>query len=104
MSKFFEDLKEGMEDIIKYRKGKLTLKSEFIEIPAPPEEYKPKDIRKIREKFHYSQGIFAKFLNVSTKTVQSWESGERSPSHAALRLLEVVDKGYYRPQIHQKHA
>lgn len=104
MSKFFEDLREGLEDIIKYRKGKLTLKSEFIEIPTPPEEYKPNDIKKIREKFHYSQGVFAKVLNVSTKTVQSWESGGRSPSHAALRLLEIVDKGYYSPKIYQKRA
>ncbi|NGX53208.1 MAG: hypothetical protein KR126chlam5_01521, partial [Candidatus Anoxychlamydiales bacterium] len=23
----------------------------------------------------------------------------RIPSHVAMRLLEIVDKGYYRPQI-----
>jgi putative transcriptional regulator len=100
MGKFFEGLKKGLGDALAYSEGKITLKSEFIEIPEPPGEYKAKDIKKIRENLHYSQSIFAKFLNVSTKTVQSWESGDRTPSHAALRLLEVVDKGYYRPHAH----
>ena len=36
-----------------------------------------------------SQAIFAQVLNVSTKTVQSWEQGQRKPSHAALRLIQV---------------
>jgi putative transcriptional regulator len=37
-----------------------------------------------------SQFVFASVLNVSVKTVQSWEQGERRPSHAALRLLEII--------------
>ena len=103
MGKFYEDLKEGFEEIIAYRKGKITLRSEKIEIPKPPKAYKAKDIKNIREKSDYSQGIFAAILNVSVKTVQSWESGERVPSHAALRLLECVDKGFYRPKLIQKN-
>lgn len=99
MSKLFKGLKKGLEEALAYSEGKITLKSELIEIPEPPEEYKSDDIRRIREKNHYSQGIFAKVLNVSVKTVQSWESGTRVPSHAALRLLEVIDKGFYQPQI-----
>lgn len=96
-NKFFEDLKEGLTDIVAYKKGKLTLRSEFIDIPKPPAMYKAKDIKRIREQANYSQGVFAKILNVSIKTVQSWECGERVPSHIALRLLEIVDKGIYRP-------
>ncbi|HSW72757.1 MAG TPA: helix-turn-helix domain-containing protein [Chlamydiales bacterium] len=103
-SKLFEGLKESLEEIIAYKKGKITLRSELIDIPEPPEDYKPKDIKRIREESRYSQGIFARVLNVSIKTVQAWESGERIPSHAALRLLEVVDKGFYRPKIHRKTA
>lgn len=96
MGKFFDDLKGSLEEVVAYKKGKLTLKSELIEIP-PPLTYNAKDIKKIRAKGPYSQGIFAKILNVSPKTVQAWESGDRSPSHSALRLLEIVDKGIYRP-------
>lgn len=104
MSKLFKGLKKGLEEALAYSEGKITLKSELIEIPEPPAEYRPKDIKRIREQSHYSQGIFAKVLNVSVKTVQSWESGTRVPSHAALRLLEVVDKGFYRPKIMRNRA
>jgi len=96
-SKFFKDLKAGLEDVVIYKKGTLTLRSENIEIPAPPAEYSAKDIKRIRLNSKYSQGVFAKILNVSIKTVQSWESGIRVPSHSTLRLLEIVDKGIYRP-------
>lgn len=94
---FFEDLKAGLEDALAHSQGKLHLRSEFIEIPEPPAEYKPKEIRSIREKCRYSQGLFARVLNVSIKTIQSWESGSRTPNHAALRLLEIIDAGIYRP-------
>ena len=96
-NKFFEDLKEGLKDIAAYKKSKLTLRSEHIDIPKPPARYKTKDIKRIRESGNYSQSVFAKILNVSIKTVQSWECGQRVPSHVALRLLEIVDKGIYRP-------
>jgi len=101
-NKFFEELKAGLEDAIAHSQGKLHLRSERIEIPAPPAEYKPKEIKIIRENSNYSQGLFAKVLNVSVKTVQSWESGDRAPSHVALRLLEIINKGIYRPEIFKR--
>ena len=36
-----------------------------------------------------SQGVFARVLFVSPKTVQSWEQGLRVPSMAARRLIHV---------------
>lgn len=102
MSKLFKALKKGFEEAIAHDQGKLDLRSEFIELPEPPIQYKAREIRKIREKNRYSQGIFAKVLNVSIKTVQSWESGQRVPSQSALRLLEIVEKGIYSPQVHRK--
>lgn len=101
-NKFFKDLKESLEEVLAHRQGKLDLYSEYIAIPEPPNKYKAKDIKKIREKNHYSQSMFALVLNVSKKTVQSWESGQRVPTHAALRLLEIVDKGIYKPEIIKK--
>ncbi len=102
MTKLFKILKKGLEQAIAHDQGKLELRSELIELPEPPTSYRAKEIKKIREKNRYSQGIFAKVLNVSVKTVQSWETGQRAPSQAALRLLEIVDKGIYHPQIHRK--
>ena len=104
MSKFFKELKTGLKEALAYTEGTLTLKSELIEIPGPPKEYSAKDIKRIRKSGKYSQGIFAKILNVSIRTVQAWESGARVPSHAALRLLEIIDKGFYRPLISKKAA
>lgn len=94
INKFYNDIKSQG-----HKAGKDTLRTEIIEIPEPPAEYSAKEIRKIREKGCYSQSIFVKVLNVSIKTVQARESGERFPRHAALRLLEIVDKGIYRPKI-----
>ena len=39
MGKFYDDLRESFEDILAYRKGKITLRSEFIELPELPLEY-----------------------------------------------------------------
>ena len=103
MSKLFKELKAGLEEAIAHKQGKINLRSISIEIPEAPAEYKPKQIKKIRENNNYSQSVFAKVLNVSVKTVQSWESGQRNPNHAALRLLEIIDKGIYRPEVYRKN-
>ena len=101
MGKMYKLLKEGLNDIIEHQKGKKRLKTRTIEIPEPKpaKSYSAKDVKRIRASLQYPQVLFAKLLNVSIKTVQSWESGRRVPSHAALRLLEFIDKGYYDPQF-----
>jgi putative transcriptional regulator len=104
MSTFSEKVKHGLEEILEYKQGKRTLRTKLIDLPEPPMEYRAAEIKKIREKGEYSQSVFASVLNVSVRTVQSWESGERVPSHAALRLLEIIDKGIYRPKLTQKSA
>lgn len=99
MSNFSKKIRESLEDILAYNEGKIKLRTTEIELPEAPQYYKAKDIKSIRERGRYSQGIFAKILNVSVKTVQSWESGKRNPSHCALRLLEIIDKGIYEPTL-----
>jgi putative transcriptional regulator len=98
MSKFFKDLKAGLEEAIEYRKGNVKLRSSTYNILQPPSKYQAKDIKKIRQRHKYSQAYFAKMLNVSVRTIESWENGKRSPSQAALRLLELIDKNIYKPQ------
>jgi putative transcriptional regulator len=104
MSEMFELLKEGLEGIIQHQKGKKKLKKRVVEAPEPAIQYNADDVKRIRKSLHYSQDYFALFLNISKKTVQAWESGRRNPNHAALRLLEIIDKGYYRPQYQRKRA
>jgi putative transcriptional regulator len=102
MSKQFEELKEALEEALAHEQGKITLRSERIVVPKPPMAYKAKDIKRIRKKKNFSQSIFAALLNVSPRTVQSWETGARVPNHSALRLLEIVDKGFYPPQMKKR--
>lgn len=104
MSEMFKLLKEGLDDILKEQKGKKKLKTRVVDVPEPAIQYTAKDVKRIRESLQYPQSLFAKFLNVSIKTVQSWESGRRVPNHAALRLLEIIDKGIYLPGKFRKSA
>jgi len=46
----------------------------------------------LRKQYHMFQALFAGVINVSPRTVQSWEQGKRRPSDAALRMLQVVSE------------
>jgi putative transcriptional regulator len=50
----------------------------------------PVDIAAIREQTGISQAVLAAFMNVAVNTVSQWERGERQPTGAALKLLNVV--------------
>ncbi len=90
----FHRLTKSLEEAEKFASGELTLKT--FTVPDPPPTYTPERIIRVRKSLHMSQGVFAHVLNVSTKTVQSWEQGLREPTQAAQRLLEVVEK---KPEI-----
>lgn len=38
-----------------------------------------------------SQAIFARIINVSIAAIKQWERGERKPSGAALKLLNLIE-------------
>lgn len=52
--------------------------------------HSPSDIKQVRDKLELSQSGFASILHVSTRTLQAWEQGRRSPSGAALALLTIA--------------
>jgi putative transcriptional regulator len=89
--KVFDDLRQSLADAAAYEQGK-TVNLRTQEIPPPPKPLKPAEIRKIRLGFNASQALFARFLNVSTNTVESWEQGVRQPDQAALKLLTIARK------------
>lgn len=72
---------------------KATMR-EFDEscIAEVPDEIKPAQIKKIRQRSHVSQPIFARYLNTSPSTVKQWEAGDKRPSGMALKLLTIVEK------------
>jgi putative transcriptional regulator len=84
----FERLKASLEDGIRYARGELNLKT--VTVATAPPAVSALEIASLRKKLDMSQAVFASIMNVSAKTVQSWEQGERQPSQSALRLLQVM--------------
>jgi putative transcriptional regulator len=54
------------------------------------ETMSPAEIATMRERTGISQAVLAGFMNVAVNTVSQWERGERNPTGAALKLLNVV--------------
>jgi putative transcriptional regulator len=90
----FERLRSGLEEGIRFARGELALRTTVL--PGKPPELLARDVLALRHRLSMSQGFFARTLNVSAKTVQSWEQGSRKPSQAALRLLQILDQ---KPEI-----
>jgi putative transcriptional regulator len=89
--KVFDDLRQSLADAAAYERGKpVNLRASVI--PPPPRPLKPVEIRGIRLALNASQTLFARFLNVSPNTVESWEQGVRQPDQAALKLLTIAKK------------
>ena len=86
----FDELMGGLGDALAHAQGKLTLKTSVLPPPAPA--MKPKEIRAVREGLNLSQALFGRLLNVPPVTVLKWEHGDRKPSGAALRLLEIAKR------------
>jgi putative transcriptional regulator len=84
-----ERLKTGLEEGIRHAQGEITLKSTTLEMPDRPPDVGARELTALRSESGMSQAVFARMLNVSTTTVQSWEQGDRKPSQAALRLIQV---------------
>src|SRR5947209_2918037 len=84
-----DQIRKGLEEAIRHAKGEITLKTTTLEMPDRPPEIGAEELTKLRLASGMSQAVFARMLNVSTKTVQSWEQGHRKPSEAALRLIQV---------------
>lgn len=77
-------------------KGRLTMRTTALRLARPAPVLRARDISAIRMRLRLSQPVFASILNVPVATARSWEQGTRSPSGAALRLLELVRR---RPAI-----
>jgi len=90
-SSFFEDLQEGLLEGIAHFRGEIELRTTIMTIPDPPPAYDAEKVRTLRTGLGFSQPYFSRLLNVSPKTVQSWEQGTRVPSQASARLLQLIE-------------
>src|SRR5262245_29544501 len=91
----FDKLVASASQALEHAQGKRhDLRTTIL--PRPPKKLSPKEIAALRGKLKVSQAVFAKFLNISVKTVQSWEQGTGHPSGASLKLLSIAKKN---PQV-----
>ena len=70
----------------------ITMKN--IEKLCIPEvqEYSPEKIVSIRKKFSLSQAALASIFNISPSTVQKWEQGNKKPTGASRKLLDIIER------------
>ena len=55
-------------------------------------EYTPEKIVSLRKKLKLSQAALASIFNISLSTVQKWEQGQKSPTGASKKLLDIVER------------
>ena len=94
MSKEFDILSAALDEAIADAKsGNKILKSETISIEIEPlVDYSADTIKEIRKSTGLTQSLFAKWLGVSTRTVEAWEAGRNKPSGPSSRLLSLLQK------------
>ena len=74
----------GINAIKAFKKGSVQLKTTELSEPSAP--------KVIRSKLKMSQSVFAGLLGVSTRTLQDWEQGRRSPQGPAIALLRIAEQ------------
>ena len=55
-------------------------------------KYTPEKIISIRKKFRLSQAALASIFNISPSTVQKWEQGNKKPTGASRKLLDIMER------------
>jgi len=85
---FGDEVLHGLNDFLQsVEKGKpITVRT--VKLNLEPGKYGPGEVKATRNLLGMSQAIFAQLLGVSTKTLQSWEQGNREVPGPARRLLD----------------
>ena len=91
-TKMGQDLISGLQEAIAHARGAKKLRTRTVELVEPARTWNKYQIAKLRKKtYGVSQPVFASLLSVTTSTVRAWEQGQKTPSGAARRLLEVAE-------------
>ena len=61
-----------------------------VRVIPEPRDYKPADVKRIRDSLGVSQPVFARMVGVSPALVRAWECGQRRPALIARRLLDRI--------------
>jgi len=78
-----EELGQKLLTAVRQMKAGQAARITLVTLPSAAEA---------RQRVGLSQAEFATLLGVSTRTLQDWEQGRRSPSGAARTLLRIAEK------------
>ena len=94
MSKTYDMITDSLQELISDYEttGGENLAHDTLCITlTPAKKFTAEDVKNIRVRNHLTQSLLAKFLCVSKKTVEAWESGRNQPNGPSRRLLELLD-------------
>ena len=80
----FQELVASIRQAGRIRRGSLR--------PSRITEFRPADVKAVRDKLGTSQGELALMIGVSVATLRNWEQGRNSPGGPALALLRVAER------------
>lgn len=84
----FDALVTSMQQGLEHAKGKITARTHRLKTGTV--SMTASEVATIRNQLNVSQAVFADLLNVPKATAVAWERGLRSPSGAAVRLLQIA--------------
>lgn len=85
-----EDLRELCDTLKKGERLESRYTVRTVQLDLTPREFKPEDVRLLRDALQVSQPLFAQIVGTSVETIESWEQGIRKPPSMACRLLEMI--------------
>jgi len=85
----YEGIMQGLQEAVDYNEGRIKARTRDVYIDPVP-KFKAEEIKKIRTDSGMTQVIFAGFMGVSPKTIESWEAGRNFPSGPASRILSML--------------
>ncbi len=83
---FGYSLVNGLQEVIDWKKGKITLKT--VDVLS----FDPDQIKAIRKSVSKSSREFSSRFKIPVRTLEGWEQGRRHPDPAACVLLKVIEK------------
>ena len=92
MRNVHEETLAELREIAEIGTDHLRKRVRYYTLVSPVKEFKPHEIKALRERNQYSQSFFGEYLGVSLKTVQAWEAGTNKPTGTTLRFFQVLEK------------
>lgn len=86
MSKAADSIRKGLNEAIRYAKGRAPKAGYRVHVPANV------DVKAIRLKLNLTQQAFAARFGFSVNTLRHWEHGTRLPEGPTRAYLLVIDR------------